>query len=127
MEAVGGATQVGVNGGSVVHTVQIINTGYTTDTFQVEAVTQPGVWFTAIAPGGIGMQEATAGPISIGPLGPDQRQDVMVFVYVPIDATPGAKATTTLSATSVGDPTKSTSLTLTTSTLFKVYLPVVMR
>ncbi len=127
VEAVGGATKVGVPGGSVVHTVQIVNTGYTTDTFQVEAVTQPGVWFTAIAPGGVGMQEATAGPISIGPLGPDQRQDVMVFVYVPIDATPGARATTTLSATSAADPTKTASLTLTTSTRFKVYLPVVMK
>jgi len=125
--AVGGATKVGTNGGSVVHTVQIINAGYTTDTFQVEAVTQPGVWFTAIAPGGVGMQEATAGPISIGPLGPSQRQEVMVFVYVPLDAAAGAQATTTLSATSVGDPTKSADLTLTTSTLFKTYLPFVIR
>ncbi|MDD1749596.1 MAG: immune inhibitor A, partial [Methanothrix sp.] len=47
VEAVDGTTKVGVNGGSVVHTAQIINSGYTTDTFQVEAVTQPGVWFTA--------------------------------------------------------------------------------
>jgi immune inhibitor A len=127
VEAVGGAAKVGVPGGSVVHTVQIVNTGYTTDTFQVGAVTQPGVWFTAIVPGGIGMQEATAGPISIGPLGPDQRQDVMVFVYVPIDAMPGAKATTTVTAISEKDPTKTASLTLTTSTLFKLYLPVVIR
>jgi len=119
---VGPSTQVGTPGEAVIYPVRITNTGYNTDAFTVTVSTVPGTWATALAE--LSAQEAS---IVVGPLAPGATTDVAVFVMVPSAVTPGDKATTTVDVTSVSDPTKQAAVTLTTTTLYKLYLPLVMK
>jgi immune inhibitor A len=122
------SSKVSTPGSTVLYRVTVTNTSlYNSDTFTVTATTNPTAWTTYLLPAQASLLEATAAPIVIGPVAPGATADVFVLVSIPSTATSGAKATTTLSATSVGDPVKTSSLTLTTSTLFKVYLPVIIR
>lgn len=73
------------------------------------------------------MLEASAVPIVVGPIAPGATADVFVLVTIPSTVNLGDKATTTVIPTSVGDPTRTDSLTFTTMTLFKIFLPVIIK
>jgi hypothetical protein len=103
-------------GASVPYTLQITNTGNTTDTFDVEV--SGNAWLTVTDP-------TTAGPLAAG-----ESAGVVVTVNIPTSAAGGDSDTVTVMITSRGDPTKSVSSTLTTEALpagWDIYLPLILR
>lgn len=121
-------TYVGVPGQTALYRVTITNTSlYNSDTFTVTATTAPSSWPDYLLPAGAGMLEASAVPIVVGPIAPGATADVFVLVTIPSTVNLGDKATTTVIPTSVGDPTRTDSLTFTTMTLFKIFLPVIIK
>jgi hypothetical protein len=116
----GASTKRGDPGSAVMYTVQISNTGYNTDTFQVTASSDPA-W-----PTGLGEVSAQAASTEVE-LAPGEGTDVGVFVMVPESVTPGESAVTTVDVVSEGDPRKQATLEFTTTTLFKLYLPLIAK
>jgi hypothetical protein len=122
---VGPSTQVGTIGQSVLYNLDVANTGYNTSTYTVTATTIPSSWMTGIGTGGSLQGIATS--VGIGPVAPGATVHVGVFVQIPNTAKHGDTATTTVSVTSVGDPSKKTTTSLLTKTLFNIFLPLVRR
>jgi uncharacterized repeat protein (TIGR01451 family) len=122
------SSKSGKPGDTVLHRVAFTNTSpYNSDTFTVTATTTPGSWPDYLLPAGAGMLEASAVPVVVGAVAPGATAEVFVLVTIPSTVSPGAKATTTVTTISVGDPTKTGSMALTTMTPYLLYLPVVMR
>jgi uncharacterized repeat protein (TIGR01451 family) len=122
---VGPSSQVGTLGNPVVYKVHLANTGYNTSTYTVTATTNPTSWTTVI---GVGpsAQAATAS-INVGPVAPGASVDLLVFVMVPSTAKRGDQATTAFNITSVGDSSKTATMSFLTKTLFGIYLPLVVK
>jgi immune inhibitor A len=117
---VGASSQRGTPGSGVMYTGQITNTGYNTDTYDVTASTDP-VW-----PTGLGEMSAQAASMEVE-LAPGEAATVGVFVMVPESVTPGDSAVTTVDIVSQGDPRAQGSLQFTTTTLYKLYLPLIAK
>jgi hypothetical protein len=60
-------------------------------------------------------------------LAPGEAATVGVFVMVPESVTPGDSAVTTVDIVSQGDPRAQGSLQFTTTTLYKLYLPLIAK
>lgn len=98
-------------GTTVTYTVRVTNTGVNTDTFGLAAL---GSWAAGVV------------PTTTGVLSPTEYADVVVSVAIP-SAASGDEAVTTLNATSVGDPSKSADVELTTMATFRIFLPIVLK
>jgi carboxypeptidase T len=87
-------------GGKVSYTLQVVNNGNLTDSFDLSATSQ---WPVTL-------------PVeSVGPLAPGASAEIIVTVDVPLDGVPGESDTATITATSQGNASKSGSATLVTS------------
>jgi hypothetical protein len=112
------ATQSGDPGKVVTYTLQVTNTGNTTDTFDmtVSGYTWP-----------------TTAPVTVGPLWAGAGANVDVIVDIPTDAAGGATDTATIIATSQNDDTQSVTATLTTIAAaleplsYNLFLPLIMK
>ncbi|MBN1877655.1 MAG: S8 family serine peptidase [Anaerolineae bacterium] len=98
----------------VTYTLQITNTGNTTEVFDIAT---HGVW-------------ATTAATVVGPLAIHANTSIEVVVHIPAGAVDGDVDVTTVTVTSRGDPTVSKIVTLTTQATkvgWTVYLPLLMR
>jgi uncharacterized repeat protein (TIGR01451 family) len=100
------ATEGGKAGGSAVFHESVTNEGYQTDTFQVS--TSGGTWSSSTYDATCTTPLTTTTSVAAG-----DSVDVCVKVAVPANAAEAASNDTTFTATSVGDPTKSASATVT--------------
>jgi sugar lactone lactonase YvrE len=103
----------GSPGAAVTYTLQVTNTGNTSDTFDVSA---GGYSWTT-----------TAEPSTVGPLVADASADVGVTVTIPVSAADGSTDVTTIVVTSQGDRTVTATSTLaTTARGCRIYLPFLL-
>jgi YVTN family beta-propeller protein len=101
-------------GSTVTYALRITNTGDAADTF---ALMVGSTVFTT-----------TVTPTSVGPLNVGTSQNVTVTVQIPANAPEGMTDRALITATSQGDPSKSATVTLTTTvSMHKVFLPLVLR
>jgi immune inhibitor A len=116
----GVSTKQGVPGSGVMYTVAITNTGDNDDTFNVTATSDPA-W-----PTGLGEVSSQAASTQVA-LASGETTDVGVFVMVPESVMPGESAVTTVDVVSQGDPRRQATFEFTTTTLYKLYLPLVAK
>jgi immune inhibitor A len=119
-EVDGVSTKQGSPGSAVMYTVEITNTGDNDDTFDVTASSDPA-W-----PTGLGEVSSQAASTEVE-LAPGEMADVGVFVMVPDSVTPGESAVTTVDVVSQGDPRRQATFEFTTTTLHKLYLPLIAK
>jgi hypothetical protein len=112
ISAPGTVEAAGLLGSVVTYTLSISNTGSVTDTFDL-SVTASGWPLTA--PTTLGT--LPAGSISVVPVG----------VQIPGSTAPGVTDTAVLTLKSRNDPTKTAAITLKTTSLWQIYLPVTVR
>lgn len=89
----------GLPGETVTYTLQLTNTGFVTDTYDLVVT---GIW-------------TTTAPATAGPIGPGESLALQVVVTIPPDATFFDADTALLTATSQGDPGEYATASLTTS------------
>ncbi|MBE2201473.1 MAG: hypothetical protein IAE79_22870, partial [Anaerolinea sp.] len=102
-------------GTMVMYTIQVTNTGNTTDTFDLVAM--GGTWTTTLGSSSVMLAMGASA-------------SVMVHVAVPADAADGASDVVTITATSQSDPGASDALTLTTTAVVSMrylYLPMIIK
>jgi hypothetical protein len=104
--------RAGNPGENVTYTLQVTNTGTTTDTFDV-------------AVGGHTWPTTATTPI--GPLAAGASADVTVTVHIPTNAGRGETDTATITITSRGDDSKQASATLVTTTKNVMFLPLIVK
>lgn len=102
----------GKPGSVITYTLHLTNTGTVTDTFQVSVSGVGAAWTTL--------------PKASFTLGAGASVDVLVVVTIPAGAANGDYPIT-VTATSMGDPTKTDDVAITTTVfLYHIYLPVVL-
>ncbi len=107
-------TQVAHPGSVITFAVQVTNLGTQDDSFSIQV--SGNYWPTILTPD------------SIGPLSPGQSRELLIQVTIPETAQVGDQDTTTLTATSQGDPSKFTLASLTTNIKHPdVFLPIISR
>lgn len=97
----------------VMYTVQITNTGNTTDTFDLSAA---ATWTTTLE-----FPDVT--------LGANENTTIIVYVHIPASAVHGEMDVAAITAVSQNDntATATTTLTTTASTGYTLYLPIILR
>jgi hypothetical protein len=96
----------------VTYTLQLTNTGTTSDTFDLHI---NSVW-------------TTTAPTSLGPIPPDGGKSITVTVLIPIDALDNANDTAIITATSQSDDTQSASASVKTTAIWlRHHLPLIRR
>jgi glucose/arabinose dehydrogenase len=110
---VGSATgsQSGDPGVTVTYTLQVINTGNVSDTFDVAV--SGNIW-------------PTTTPAPVGLLAAGASANVIVTVSIPAAATGAETDAATITITSRGDNAKWTAVTLTTSARYALFLPLIV-
>lgn len=109
------ASQAGLPGAVVTHSLTLTNTGTITDNFTVAFA---GGTFTATL------------PATVAPLAPGASNALVVLVQIPPGTASGTNSQSTITVTSQADPTQTATATLTTTVgvgHLKVYLPLVSR
>jgi hypothetical protein len=106
------AAQSGSPGTTVTYTLRLTNTGSAIDTFTVTV--SDNSWTTST-------------PATIGPLPAGAGSSVTITVQIYISAPGGESDIATITAASQGDSTKSAIARLTTTALYRVALPIVLR
>ena len=94
--------QAGAVGTPITYTLQVTNTGNTTDTFNLSV--SGNAWTTNV-------------PATLGPLASDASAPVQVVVHIPSSANSGATDSALVTVKSQGDNTKSVSSLLTTTAI----------
>lgn len=104
--------KAGNPGENLTYTLQVTNTGTTTDTFDVTVG---------------GHTWPTTATTPAGPLAAGASANVTVTVHIPTNAGRGETDTATITITSRGDDSKQASVTLVTTTKHAMFLPLIVK